>query len=86
MGWDEAEREVRNRRHDSARAAAINASLVLVIGLFLWVLNHFISLPRWLVLVVMGLTASSFVAECFVYMRHTRRLKALRESRDSGDV
>jgi len=71
-------KELEKARRQSGRSIPVYACIFLLTASALWLLNKFVNIPIWVVVIVLGLTAFTFVGDVINYLHCDRKLKALR--------
>lgn len=79
---EEAEvKELEKNRRLSARAIPIYACMLVAAGLLLFTLNQFVSIPIWIMILVVGITGLTLVGDIYNYFYCGKRLKRLRKGK-----
>ena len=79
---DKKMKEFEKSRRQSGRAILVLGCFLLFIAVVIWLLNKFINIPTWLSIIVIGLTACTFVGDVINYLYCGWRLKALSRESD----
>ena len=75
---DKKMKELEKARRQSGRAIPVYGCVFLLTASLIWLLNKFVNIPTWLAVIVIGLTAFTFVGDIINYLYCGHRLKALR--------
>lgn len=80
---DKKTKELEKARRHSGRAIPVLGCVFLFSAALIWLLSKFVNIPTWLSVIVIGLTAFTFVGDVINYLYCGWKLKALR--RESVD-
>jgi len=71
-------KELEKNRRLSAKAIPIHVGFVAVAAMVLWLLGRFLTIPFWVIVIVLGLTAFTLLGDIYNYFYCGRRLRRLK--------
>lgn len=81
MSNGEEIRTLEKHWRQSRRAIPVYAGMLVGAAGILWLLTRFISIPGWIIILFLGLTALTLIGDMINCLHCARRLKTLRENR-----
>jgi hypothetical protein len=79
MSSQSATEELEKNRRRSARAIPVYACLLLAAAGGLWIASRMVTVPLWITVIVLGVTAFTLLGDICNYVYCGRRLRVLRE-------
>ena len=77
MNTEKEIKEFKKARLSSKKAIPIEAGSFVVVVLGLWIISKFVSVPIWVIVILLGLTAFTLLGDIINYIYCGRKLRTL---------